>query len=201
MRNARTGYWLVAVVLAIVAIAGLLRSGRVEASPSPSPDLGTISNQGVAISAGANMQAVLTRTGTTGGSIRQLGRRADRVFYRLIGTKRGDCYGSGFGAGPTAQLHEFECGSPFPSRDQPVLDASVVERTSGGILRVIDVHGVAADGVAKVRILDDEENLVAEAAVTDNIYLIDPLALSRGNGTQVVAEDTSGAIVFTRQFT
>jgi hypothetical protein len=55
-------------------------------------------------------------------------------------------------------------------------------------------QGIAADGVAKVVLVDAGGHAVAETAVLDNIYRFDPVPA--GNATRVVAYSATGEVLF-----
>lgn len=194
---------IVSVLVVAGAFAAILVGRNVAVGASPSPpreDLERVSNAGTDVGPSARMQAVLERTGTAGGVVRNQGHRADKAFYRLTGTPRGTCYGIGFKTGAETDLNQIECGSTFPSTDQPILDASVIEEDQTGAVRVVEVQGWAADGVASVAVLDASDRVVAEARVSRNIYAIDAEALRSGDGVKLIARDRNGSVVYTQQY-
>jgi hypothetical protein len=135
-----------------------------------------------------------------------LGTRGDQSFYRLSD----DCYGSG-PASPT--IHVFGlilCAPAFPSRAQPILDQTVYGSTAGPTVygstagpderpqpRAMTVYtsqGIAADGVAKIALVDANGHVVAETSVLNNIYRLE--RIPAGNATKVVAYNATGEVVF-----
>jgi hypothetical protein len=126
-----------------------------------------------------------------------LATRGDRSFYRL-----GDnCYGTG-PASPTKHVFgAISCTDSFPSAERPVFDFTVFGSTAGPDERpqpqTMTVHtsqGIAADGVAKVALVDADGHVVAETPVLDNIYRFD--RVPAGNVTRVVAYSATGEVVF-----
>jgi hypothetical protein len=128
-----------------------------------------------------------------------LGTRGDRSFYRLSD----HCYGSG-PASPTNHVFgQISCTPAFPSPAVPVQDGTVFgssagpdERPQPRTMTVHASHGIAADGVAKVALVDADGQVVAETAVRDNIYSFD--RVPAGNVTKVVAYGTTGEVVFSQ---
>jgi hypothetical protein len=126
-----------------------------------------------------------------------LATRGDRSFYRMSD----HCYGSG-PASPTKYVFgQISCTDNFPSAERPVIDFTVFGSTAGPDERpqprTMTVHtsaGIAADGVAKVALLDADGHVVAETAVVDNIYRFD--RVPAGNVTRVVAYSATGEVVF-----
>jgi hypothetical protein len=128
-----------------------------------------------------------------------LGTRGNRSFYRLSD----HCYGSG-PASPTNHVFgQISCTPAFPSPAVPVQDGTVFGSSAGRdqrpqprTLTVHASHGIAADGVAKVALLDADGQIVAETSVRDNIYSFDPAPA--GNATKVVAYSATGEVVFSQ---
>jgi hypothetical protein len=126
-----------------------------------------------------------------------LGTRGDQSFYRLSG----HCYASG-PASPTNHVFgQIQCVPAFPSRVRPVLDQTVYGSTAGPGERpqrhTMTVHtsqGIAADGVAKIALVDADGHVVAETSVLENIYRFE--RVPAGNATKVVAYSATGEVVF-----
>lgn len=126
-----------------------------------------------------------------------LGTRGDRSFYRLSD----HCYGSGPASPTNYVLGEIQCSPAFPSRGRPVLDSTVFGSTAGPGERpqrqTMTVHasqGIAADGVAKIALVDPNGHVVAETPVLDNIYRFE--RVPAGNVTRVLAYSATGEVVF-----
>ena len=82
-------------------------------------------------------------------------------------------------------------GTPaFPSPERPIMDFS---RFSGGAR----LMGFAADGVARVDLLDAAGNVIDSAAVIDNVYAD---ANPPAGAAAVEALDSSGAVIVKRSF-
>lgn len=135
-----------------------------------------------------------------------LGTRGDQSFYRLSD----HCYGSG-PASPTNHVFGLIlCAPAFPSRAQPILDQTVYGSTAGPTVygstagpderpqpRAMTVYtsqGIAADGVAKIALVDANGHVVAETSVLNNIYRFE--RVPAGNATKVVAYNATGEVVF-----
>lgn len=130
----------------------------------------------------------------------RLGRRGNRVFYRLVPeggagscfsvstVARGDIGGAGCPAGP------------FPTPDSPVLDMSIYEATSheAPVLTLFRAEGVTADGVADVDFMGPTGSRIVRAVVVNNIYSINTPPRSEVRG--LVAHDASGRVVFQVRF-
>lgn len=174
-------------------------------SSEPAP-LDCVSNRGTPFSSllPSDEQALSRMRGGVGvpesisvGDVSILVTRGDRSFYRLSE----HCYGSGR-ASPTNHVFEqISCVPAFPSRNRPVLDATVYGSTAGPDERpqreTMTVHrseGIAADGVAKVALVDADGQVVAETPVVDNLY--DFGSVPPGNAVRVVAYDATGEVVF-----
>jgi hypothetical protein len=82
-------------------------------------------------------------------------------------------------------------GNPaFPSPERPIIDFS--QLSTGARLA-----GFAADGVSTVNLLDAAGNVIASAAVTDNVYAdVNPPA----GGAAVEALDDQGNVIYERSF-
>ena len=61
-------------------------------------------------------------------------------------------------------------------------------------MTVHTTQGIAADGVAKVALVDADGQIVVETPVIDNIYRFD--RVPAGNATKVVAYSATGEVVF-----
>lgn len=196
---------LLVIVAVLVLIGGSISAfaGRQTAVGLPGirqDDLDRMSNAGTVVSAGPEMQAILVQTGTAGGIVHQLDQRVGMAFFRITESPRGTCYGVGLADNPQARLNQLECGTAFPSAGQPILDASVVERSAAGQLRVLQAQGWAADGVASVEVIDARDLVVAQAEVAQNIYAIDGTALRGVAGIKLIARDRMGSIVYTQPY-
>jgi hypothetical protein len=80
----------------------------------------------------------------------------------------------------------------FPSEQRPVIGLPLGHNDPGGQL-----VGYAADGIARVALLDDTGAVVASAPVSDNIY-----AASFTPGTPIdslAAYDADGNVVYTHE--
>lgn len=194
----------IAVVLVVALAAGCGSAASTEQTDIKSSDaasLDRVSNRGTPfkVSLTGREEEVLSRMTRAAGPIEGvsiLATRGDRAFYRLSD----HCYG----VGPINRIFgAVSCVPRFPSAEVPVLDFTVFGSTVGPDERpnpeTLTVHasqGVAADGVAKVALLDAGGHVVAVTSVADNVYRFDPVPA--GNATKVVAYDTRGEVVFSQ---
>jgi hypothetical protein len=132
-------------------------------------------------------------------SIRLLANRGGYRFYvvDLKGQRPQRCFATGR-ANQRSLLGSLHCAERwnFPSAKLPVLDESVWEASrEHPEWHVFRLQGFAADGVAKVGLLDEHDRLVAAVPVVSNTYL-----RSTGLPTEgvkaIVAYDRSGRQVF-----
>lgn len=122
-----------------------------------------------------------------------------KAIYQLEKADGGACYSAGRVA-PAFKFGRFgaiACSQYFPYRDA-LLDFSTVTIDKGADVeeaRFVDVQGVASDSVTAVRALDENGAVLAEDAVTNNVYWID---LPEGQvAVKVVALDAQGKTVET----
>ena len=203
------------VTVALVAIALAVGCGSVGSTEQSDPSapsiepasLDRVSNQGTPFSSllPRDEQTLDRMRGARGAGaiavegISILGTRGDRSFYRLSD----HCYGSGPASPTNYVFGQIQCTPAFPSPAVPVLDGTVFGSTAGPDERpqpqTMTVHtsqGIAADGVAKVALVDADGHVVAETSVRDNIYRFD--RVPAGNAAKLVAYSTTGEVVFSQ---
>ena len=150
----------------------------------------TVSNTGRAVKGKAGVQL----RGREFGLVRLMAKRNGTAYYHVT-SKRGDaCYGRG----PTQSLGRvgvLKCWA----QSRPLMDLSVVEvsRVHHEIV-FIGIKGIAADGVATVVITDADGGVLAETAVTQNIY--DFRAVPSGVIQGLSALDSSRGVVYSLTF-
>jgi hypothetical protein len=206
----------VRITFALIAVALVAGCGSgasndqaaMSSKSSESAPLDRVSNQGTPFSSllPRDEQALSRMRGGVGApesisaaDVSILGTRGDRSFYRLSE----HCYGSG-PAPPTNHVFgQISCTPAFPSRNRPVLDTTVYgtiagpdERPQPEAMTVHRSEGFAADGVAKVALVDADGQVVAETLVVDNIYSFGPAP--PGNAARVIAYDAAGEVVFSQ---
>jgi hypothetical protein len=200
-RNRRA---LIATVLFIALGTGCGSSAASQpadsAAPPESPGLDRVSNRGKPFSSlGPGDHRALERMAQAGRPVRDmslLATRGNRAFYRL----NQECYGIG-GSPPDARTFSLiSCSRKFPSLDLPILAFTVFGGAGGSgqsapPMMVRSSEGVAADGIAKMAFLDSATHVVAEARVSDNIYIFDRVPRT---ARTLVAYDLTGEIVFSR---
>jgi hypothetical protein len=129
----------------------------------------------------------------------RLGRRGNRVFFRLVRTGGGLCFSVS-----TVARGDFggaACpNGPFPSPNNPVLDLSIYESASHTerAMTLYRAEGVTADGVADVDFLGSIGSILAHAVVVGNIFSIN--APPHGEVRGLVAHDATGHVVFQVSF-
>lgn len=98
--------------------------------------------------------------------------RGPTVFFRVPLRDGGACFavGRAAGGGEAYDIGTLKCWAPAPRF--PLLDMSPVQADGPGGFQVLQIHGFAADGVDKVAVTDLNGEVVAEAAVSDNVYKI-----------------------------
>ena len=160
-----------AALLVVVALPALAVSG----------DIGSLfrfSNQGASVDRGSADLRSASALDTTGATetVRLLASRAGIGIYASHNAKGGVCYFIGH---PSGRLEgglsggclNAEASRAFPSPSQPVVDMSALVYRPGAVAEEISrLVGVAADGVATVRVLGLRCEVVAEAQVRDNVY-------------------------------
>lgn len=176
------------LVGAIVAVAAFPRS------PNTSSGLSTITNRGA--------RTPLVAEDRGWGKAFVLAERDGFVYFRIETpkgfavppgmTNRPTCYGRGkLRSGEVAVLM-VDCGA-FPSAQTPVLkwvgvDAS--DRTGGGTL--LEVEGIAADGVAEMRLVSQTGRIISTAPVKGNVFRFEGVRGLGNMGTRLVAVAADG---------
>lgn len=118
-----------------------------------------------------------------------------RAVYRVGGVRAGDaCYAAG-PANDIGRIGFLTCGkSAFPSRQLPIHDMSSYGQNRGEkTFRIIQLAGLAADGVPEIGLLDAGGRVVARVPVERNVYL---LASPPATASAVAALDADGQIVY-----
>jgi hypothetical protein len=182
----------VVLVGAIVAVAVFPRSS------GTSSGLSTISNRGtlasfVAADRGWGKAYVLAEF--DGFVYFRVEKPKDFVVPRGM-TNRPTCYGRGKLRSRQVEVLMVDC-SAFPSAQTPVLkwvsiDAS--DRTGGGTL--LDVEGIAADGVAGMRLISGAGRIVATAPVEANVFRFEDVSGLDATGVKLIAVNADGREVW-----
>lgn len=128
--------------------------------------------------------------------LNHLGTRAGMTYYAGPGATGGKCYAIGpANTGGIAVLSCLDPVAPFPSEDAPILDMSGMAGDPGThSVTFLELSGFAADGVAKVGLID-VNGVLHGAEVRDNIYYAD---LPQVPARALVAVDGSGQEIFRR---
>jgi hypothetical protein len=120
--------------------------------------------------------------------VEDLGVRDGTTFYVTKNAAGDDCFAL------SGHVQAIWCvlGESFPSEQRPVIGLPLSHHDPGG-----ELAGYAADGIARVALLDDTGAVVVSAPVSDNIYEAPftpgaPIA-------SLAAYDASGNVVYTHQ--
>ena len=177
---------LAGTMISVVAFAQFARGD----TRSNAAVLSHVSAHGLRVPVARSTRRMLAANG--GGTISLLRAASGRNVYRISGTPRGTCYGSG-PSGLPAILGVEMCGfaPPFPSADRPVLDFSVIDvQPSSSSIWLGRIEGVASDGVTAVSWFDAAGGIVVRVPVEGNVYSLRDPPLSPVAG--YVATDASG---------
>jgi hypothetical protein len=167
--------------------------------PADLPGLNRVSNPGVPYHAILPRdEFVLQRLAEDGrgiGRILIMGRRGGRAFYRIDA----ECFATGPASPKVETFSQISCTTAFPSAVHPVLDFTIFHSPGASDERptkliVSRSAGVAADGVAKVALVDEAGDVVAETAVVDNTYIFDPSP--PGENLRIAAFSETGERIF-----
>lgn len=185
----------VALLLAIGVVAGSVGAGLATLDTRSAPPLDRVSNQGTPVTAGSEDAKALERLEATAAEVSLLGSRGSDSFYRV-----GDgCYAMG-PSGPVARrLGQIICTGDFPSKDRPVLDFTVLHRSTTGEMRIWRSAGITADGVATVAFRTEAGDLVSRVNVSDNVYAV-PSPPAAG-ASEFVAFDSQGTLIYAKPAT
>lgn len=194
---------LLAAGALVAGAGGIVASlGGGSGAPQP-PGLDRVSNRGAAVdleAVPASERRVLEAAGVSG-PVRALGRAGAVAVYTGRGRGGVTCYIAGSAdSGPrfgSALCPDPSAPPAFPSADTPLLDLSTYAVRQGqDAMQLVEVAGVAADGVARV-------GFVAEGGdtlwlpVTGNLY--GQAGIVPRPVTTVIAVDRAGAPVHVRQ--
>jgi hypothetical protein len=167
-------------------------------SPDTSSGLATISNRGI--------PATFVSADKGWGKAYVLAELGEFVYFRVEKpkgfvvppgmTNRPTCWGRGKLRGGQIEVLMVDC-SAFPSAQTPVLkwvsiDAS--DRTGGGTL--LDVEGIAADGVAGMRLISGAGRIVATAPVEANVFRFEDVSGLDATGVKLIAVNADGREVW-----
>lgn len=111
-------------------------------------------------------------------------------------TNRPTCYGQGKLRSGQVEVLGVDC-SAFPSARTPVLKwvgIDVNDRVGGGTL--LSVDGIAADGVAEMRLVSSSGRIVARAPVEENAYRFKGVSGLKAADLKLVAVDANGREVW-----
>ena len=125
---------------------------------------------------------------------------AEKEGIRIVRVPREDgssCWGTSERRSSEWQLTSFICESQFgrfPDADSPVMLLARGGILSGTILMVYESFvGLAADGVAKVGVIDEQDRLVPMADVDGNAFYAEA---PEGRVKSVVALDEAGEVIW-----
>jgi hypothetical protein len=180
----------VVLVGAIVAVAVFPRSS------GTSSGLSTISNRGtfasfVAADRGWGKAYVLAEF--DGFVYFRVEKPKDFVVPRGM-TNRPTCYGRGKLRSRQVEVLMVDC-SAFPSAQTPVLKWVSIDVTTGGG-PLLEVEGIAADGVAEMRLVSPAGRIIASAPVRGNVFRFEGVTRLGAADTKLIAVDSDGREVW-----
>jgi hypothetical protein len=183
------------VVAAVVAGGIAWTFASASDATKPSPALSTVSAQGTKVALPPNDIRTKRLRGSGISDLTLLGTVGGRSLYR-VGDSAHPCFGAG-DAGATWPLGVISCRNAapyFPSREMPLFDFSMVGMDRGDAeMHYIRVEGIAADGVASVRVLDRDGATVERLPVRANVYGAE--SLPTRTGVRLVALDAGGNVI------
>lgn len=149
----------------------------------------------------ADQQATLAHAGAVGG-LNVVRRAGGTGFYVAHGAGGGLCFATG---GGTGDLEAVVCPTRdaavgrrvvFPSTEMPILDLSpVTADPTNHTTTLLNLQGFAADGVARVGVVD-QAGVLHAARVASNTYQVDGPIVAQS----LVAFDASGAEIYRDTF-
>jgi hypothetical protein len=191
------GRTLVVVAAALIAglTAALVAAAFATGGKRSDPRFDRVSNQGIPRADVSTTDADVLRRGGGRPQLNLLAERDGFAFYSAPAQSGGTCYA--VGAVTTRRLGVLFCpneGSVFPSAAMPILNMSGQVFDGEGAV-FLGLSGFAADGVAKVGLVDVTGELHAADAV-DNVYARRDLPRRRARA--LVAFDSDGNEIFRR---
>jgi hypothetical protein len=189
---------VLALAGAVVLVGALVAVAVFPRSPNTSSGLSTISNRGT--------PAPFVAEDKGWGKAYVLAELDGFVYFRVEKpkgfvvppgmTNRPTCWGRGRLRSGQIEVLMVDC-SAFPSAHTPVLkwvsiDAS--DGTGGGTL--LEVEGIAADGVAKMRLVSGERRIIATAPVKGNVFRFEGVTGLEAMDAKLVAVDPDGREVW-----
>jgi hypothetical protein len=177
---------VVVLVAAIVAVAVFPRS------PQTSNGLTTIGNRGTPdsfVAADRNWGKAYVLADLDGLVYFRVERPKDVVVPSGM-TKRPTCYGQGRLRSGQVEVLMVDC-SAFPSARTPVLKW-ISEDASAGGGTLLSVSGIAADGVAEMRLVSASGDVIARTPVERNVYRFKDVGGLAAPGVKLVAADADG---------
>jgi hypothetical protein len=212
-RHRRRHLAVVAVALSVAAITlpALAGSGLFSSilggSPVPKGQLSALDVHGLAalatrrsipldsLALSTERRRALASFGLEG--VRLLSARDGIKFYVLDRTDGRHCYALGPDR-PGDLFGTVSCGGPadkFPSSEQPIFDLSITGANSPSEpMHVIQLRGIAANGVATVGVLGLDGQVYGKTTVTDNVFVSSDLPTNATGA--VIAYDSSGKAIW-----
>jgi hypothetical protein len=189
---------VLALAGAVVLVGALVAVAVFPRSPGTSSGLSTISNRGTPVS--------FVPADKRWGKAYLLAQLGGFAYFRVEKpkdfvappgmTNRPTCWGRGRLRSGQIEVLMVDC-SAFPSAQTPVLKWISVDASDGtGGGRLLSVEGIAADGVAKMRLLSDDGNAIATTPVDANIFRFEGVTGLGAMGAKLVAVDPGGREVW-----
>lgn len=163
--------------------------------PESEGSLTEVSNRGTRVSLALDFRRSHASPTFTGEAF-VLARRGDREFYRLPKTDGLPCWGTGKLRNGSRRIGvSCQFKPQFPSRAFPLQDFSPMEMSvERPHPHYIWLSGVAADGVHRIAVIDEDNRLVPAVDVVDNVYFAEKLP--KGDYLGIAALDSDGGVIW-----
>lgn len=181
---------------AVVVVGAVIAAAVFPSSPQTSSGLSTISNRGTAAS--------FVTADRNWGKAYVLAELSGLVYFRVEKpnnfvvppgiTNRPRCYGQGRLRSGQVEVLGVDCIA-FPSARTPVLKWVGIDASDrAGTL--LSVDGIAADGVAEMRLVSNSGRLIARAPVEENVYRFKDVSGLGASDVKLIAVDSDGREVW-----
>lgn len=185
------------LVGAVVLIGAIVAVAVFPRSPQTSSGLTTISNRGT--------PASFVESDKKWGKAYLLAQLDGFVYFRVEKpknfvvppgmTNRPTCYGQGRLRGGQVEVLSVDC-SVFPSARTPVLKWVSIDAGSRAGGTLLAVEGIAADGVAQMRLVSESGHVIAKAPVDRNVYRFKGVSGVGASDLKLIALDANGQKVW-----
>jgi hypothetical protein len=188
---------VLALAGAVVLVGALVAVAVFPRSPNTSNGLSTISNRGT--------PAPFVAADKGWGKAYVLAELSGFVYFRVEKpkgfveppgmTNRPTCWGRGRLRSGQIEVLMVDC-SAFPSAQTPVLKWISVDASGAGGGTLLSVEGIAADGVAEMRLVSNGGQVIATAPVEANVFRFEGVTGLGATHAKLVAVDPDGREVW-----